>query len=248
MTRLAWLTDIHLNFLSRDEVEAFAVLLAKTDADLFAITGDIGEAPDVTKYLNLLDSYLQRPIYFVLGNHDFYRGSIAGVREKIRKLCEAVPNLRYLTTAGVVPLTDKTCLIGHDGWADARFGDYWNSDVQMNDWRLIKDFVGLDQEQRLEKLRSLGDEAADHFHRILPDALERFEQVVALTHVPPFSEACLWQGRMTDDNWLPHFCCGAVGNTGGIKLGNSVASTRALNYYWRVYTHQALAWCVSGSA
>lgn len=75
--KLAWLTDIHLNFLPDEE--AFCASVAATDADAFVITGDIGEAPNVVMYLNQLDNYLERPIYFVLGNHDFYRGDFATV-------------------------------------------------------------------------------------------------------------------------------------------------------------------------
>src|SRR4051794_39722357 len=89
MTRLAWLTDIHLNFLRRAEQRAFFASLP--DADAFAITGDIGEAHDVAAHLRAFAEL--GPLYFVLGNHDFYRGSIAGVRAEVRQLCCDVPNL-----------------------------------------------------------------------------------------------------------------------------------------------------------
>ena len=35
--------------------------------------------------------------------------------------------------------------------------------------------------------------------------------VIVLTHVPPFREACWHRGRVSDDEWLPHFACRAVG-------------------------------------
>jgi predicted MPP superfamily phosphohydrolase len=68
------------------------------EADCFAITGDIGEARSIERYLRLLESSLQRPIYFVLGNHDFYHGSIVLVRERVRNLCKTSANvgLNYL--------------------------------------------------------------------------------------------------------------------------------------------------------
>ena len=57
-------------------------MTSKTDArtmfssrcDAVVITGDIGESPNVAAYLRELEQGLQRPIYFVLGNHDFDRG------------------------------------------------------------------------------------------------------------------------------------------------------------------------------
>ena len=54
--KLAWLTDIHLNFL-RDEAEEFIKSLAGTEADAFLIGGDIGEAHDIRRHLNAMDNF-----------------------------------------------------------------------------------------------------------------------------------------------------------------------------------------------
>ena len=51
------------------------------------ISGDIAESQNVTEYLEWIASRLAGPIYFVLGNHDFYNGSIAGVRQAVAELC-----------------------------------------------------------------------------------------------------------------------------------------------------------------
>jgi hypothetical protein len=83
--------------------------------------------------------------------------------------------------------------------------------VLLNDYRMIDDFVGLNASDRLTLLNQLGDEAAGYFRRELPGALERWERVIVLTHVPPFAEAAWYQGRRSDDDWLPHFSSQAVG-------------------------------------
>jgi len=212
--KLAWLTDIHLNFLRPPALDGFLDTLADTESDTIVISGDIGEADDVTEYLEAIAGKAMRPVYFVLGNHDFYKGSIAGVREKVRAICVATPNLHYLPDAGVVPLTDDACLVGHDGWGDGRFGDYHGSDVLLNDFGLIEEFGGFDEDpgERLAKLHALGDEAAAHFRAVLPDALTRFRHVIAVTHVPPFREACWHEGKVSGDDWLPFFSCKAVGD------------------------------------
>src|SRR4051794_22715484 len=101
--KLAWLTDLHLNFLGAEGVEAFVSSLAATEADAFLIGGDTGEAHDVLRYLGLLDAALRRPVYFVLGNHDFYRGTIDGVRTMVEALCIDSPTLHWLPCSGVVP-------------------------------------------------------------------------------------------------------------------------------------------------
>ena len=109
-------------------------------------------------------------------------------------------------------MTEETGLVGHDGWADGRLGDYARSDVVLNDYRRIEELSGLDKEARLERLHALGDEAADYLRTLLSEALRRFRRVIVLTHVPPFREACCHNGQISNDDWLPHFSCRAVGD------------------------------------
>jgi Icc protein len=129
-----------------------------------------------------------------------------------RNLHDRGSNLHYLPRSGVVGLTEKTGLVGADGWGDGRYGDYWSRKVSLNDWRLIEEFDWLDDKKRLAKLNDLGDEAADDLKAVLPGAMERFEHVLVVTHVPPFKESCWHEGRISDDDWLPHFACKAVGD------------------------------------
>jgi hypothetical protein len=207
---VAWLTDIHLNFLREAGLKAFFESLPRTDA--FAITGDIGEAHDVAAHLRRFAEI--GPTYFVLGNHDFYRGSIFGVRAQVQELCREIPNLRWMPGAGVVPLTETTCLVGHDGWGDGRLGDYDGSDVMLSDFALIGEFDGFfeDSAIRLAKLHALGGEAAGYLRGVLHHALAQFRHVIVLTHVPPFRESCWHEGAVSTDNWLPFFACKAVGD------------------------------------
>jgi 3',5'-cyclic-AMP phosphodiesterase len=210
--RLAWLSDIHLNFVDRATAERFFAAVRETQADAVMLTGDVGEARSAIPWLERIDDALQRPLYFVLGNHDFYGGSIAEVRAAAAELQSHRPNLIYLTATDVVPLTSQTALIGDDGWADARLGKYETSYVMMNDYRLIRELAPYTKEQRWWKLKELGDEAAAHIRRVLPEALEQFPNVLLATHVPPLREACWHEGQLSDDEWAPHFTCRAVGD------------------------------------
>lgn len=208
---LAWATDLHFEFTTVDAVVAFCEqLIALAPAGLL-LTGDVAQATSVARYLRALDRALPMPIYFVLGNHDFYHGSIAEVRTLISTVVAESRHLVWMTQAGVVSLGSETALIGHDGWSDARCGDYASSRVLLNDYRLIRELTGLTHEGRRMVLEQLGSEAAAHFARVLPEALAGHRRVIALTHVPPFPETSLYQGRIADPDWLPHFCAGAVG-------------------------------------
>jgi 3',5'-cyclic AMP phosphodiesterase CpdA len=211
MDRVAWLTDIHLNFLWEAELNAFCDLVRGSNADALLFGGDIAEAVDIERLMARVADAVGIPIYFVLGNHDYYKGSIEEVREQMRTITHRHPLLRWLPAHGIVELSPTTVLLGHGGWGDGRCGDYANSTVMLNDYRLIKELSGLDPQARLERLHALGDEAADFLGPMLTTALAKAPNVLLLTHVPPFRESCWHEGEISDDNWLPHFTCKAVG-------------------------------------
>jgi len=211
MTRLAWLADIHLEFLQTDEVPAFVDHLAEAMPDIVLIGGDTGIASNFALFLQILQTRLECPIYFVLGNHDFYRGSISQVRAIAGQLTKSEPWLRWLSTQGIVQITKTTGLIGHDSWADGRLGNGSASQVELNDYHLIEELTGLSRQDRFKQLAKLGDQAAEHFRNFLPEACARFKNLILLTHVPPFREACWHEGRISSDEYLPHFACKAVG-------------------------------------
>jgi 3',5'-cyclic AMP phosphodiesterase CpdA len=68
----AWLTDIHLDFLDTADLLRFARKVRATAPDAVLISGDIAQAPSVARHLRNLAREIARPIYFVLGNHDYY--------------------------------------------------------------------------------------------------------------------------------------------------------------------------------
>jgi Icc protein len=209
---LAWLTDIHLNFLEPPPVAAFLDRVRATTAAAVLLTGDISYARDVAHRLEQMDEAIGRPIYFVLGNHDYYGGSIQTVREEVRRLCRERPNLHYLTGAEPIELAPGVGLVGHDGWADARLGDYERSYVMMNDYKLIAELADMTKADRWSVLNALGDRAADELRPALIEALERFHRVLVATHVPPLRQACWHEGQLSDDEWAPHFTCKAIGD------------------------------------
>ncbi len=210
--KLAWATDIHLDFLREDGLEAFTRVLERSGADAFLVGGDIAKAGSVERHLRSLEARLLRPVYFVLGNHDFYVGSIAGVRAAMAELTRRSGLLRWMPAAGVVRLTPTTALVGHDGWGDARFGNADTTPVRLNDFVMIEELSGIPRETRRDRLRALGDEAARFLREILPRAFALCPRVILLTHVPPFRESCWHEGRISNDDWLPYFTCKAVGD------------------------------------
>ena len=169
--------------------------------DALFVTGDIGEADSVARYVGELRAIA--PIYYVLGNHDYYRSSIAAVRERVPA--------GWLPAMGPVQLTPDTVLIGIDGWGDARCGDLASS-IQLSDWQLIEDFASVryDRAARIALLQELGTAEAfalgEHLARVPASA-----RLIVLTHVPPFAEACVYEDAQSSPAWLPWFTCIATG-------------------------------------
>ncbi|MCA9714446.1 MAG: metallophosphoesterase family protein [Myxococcales bacterium] len=212
--RLAWATDIHLDFLEPTGVHAFGDALAGSGADAAVLTGDLTIAPRLAADLSMLEDRARVPLYFVLGNHDFYRGSVTKTHVAARSLTRSARYLRWLPESGVVALGEKTALIGCDGWGDARLGNVAGTPVRLNDFMLIEDLCGLGRRALTRMLQGLGDDEGRRARALLQGALARFERVVFATHVPPFRESCWHEGKTPaeDDDWLPFFTCKAVGD------------------------------------
>ena len=213
--KLAWATDIHLDHASESARWRFCHSVNE-QADALVVTGDIAESPTLGSALTSLSTLTERPVYFVLGNHDFYRGTVVDTRRQVGDV--ASENLVYLTQSGAVELTPITALVGHDGWADGRLGDLDGSDVILNDFLEIeelcwwKDANTLDKPALRQALQALGDEAAGYLKSVLAPAAEKYPNVIVATHIPPFREAAWYQGRPSADDYLPFFSCKAVGD------------------------------------
>lgn len=217
MIKLIWLTDIHLNFLAREEREDFYQILMDTSGDHIIISGDIAEATVVANILKEMAKTTQKPIYFVLGNHDYYRGSVAVLRQEMIDLSQNETLLHWLPASGVQNLGNQTILLGIDGWADGRYGNYTNSPVVLNDSHMIRELKQsriLGKHPLLEKMQALADHDAQQLNLHLRDALKTHhpKKVVIVMHVPPFKEACMYEGKRTDDDFLPFFSSKSTGD------------------------------------
>lgn len=215
MVKVAWATDVHLNWIAEERKrEEWIRSILKGSPDAVVLTGDIADGPETAGYLRYLEAELRRPIYFVLGNHDFYGRSVREARREAEQLAAESEFLVYLTASEIVQLTPDTAIIGHDGWGDARLGDYRNSRVWLADFVAIKDLqqVHSNRDAMRERLHELGDEAARHIADVLPKTLSQYTRVVLATHVPPYRESAWYDGRFSDDDWLPFFSCKVVGD------------------------------------
>ncbi len=214
--KLCWLTDIHLNFIGAGHCRRFFKEVAAVDCDAIVISGDIAEAPSVEIFLSDMAEIVKRPIYYVLGNHDYYYNSIKEVRNEISHFAHVQKYLFWLHEMDPIKLKDGVFMLGVDGWADARYGDYQKSDVILNDSRFIEELAqnfALGREPLQHKMQELADIDAQRLAVLLNEVLQQsVHKIVLITHVPPFPDACWHAGHPSDDHWLPFFSSKAIGD------------------------------------
>ena len=135
--KIAWCTDIHLNFCKIDKRQKFYREIKDTNADAILITGDIGESQDFKFYLNEIKDYTLLPVYFVLGNHDYYGSSYRNVQSKTK----SKDGLTYLHKEETgIALGEDIVLFGVDGWGDCVAGDFEKSSIYLTDHQMIADY------------------------------------------------------------------------------------------------------------
>jgi predicted phosphohydrolase len=211
--RLAWATDTHLD--ASDWHYGLVEQVVGESADALVLCGDISEGPFLQHRLQLLSGALApRPIWFVLGNHDYYGSTFWKTRRRVARVCRNTPGLEWLSSSGVVPLTGQTALIGDDGWYDLRLGSYEPEQLKdrLDDFFWNFDLKALDGEPLADRLRLLADRSCARLQRRLRQALQYgYRTIVVATHVPPFKEACWYKGAPCAEDLLPFFGCGAMG-------------------------------------
>lgn len=226
MKTLVFLNDIHLNFID-DAMWKMPVLcndIKSNNPDYLVIAGDISEALTLQYHLMWLEKELLNigvdiPIFFVLGNHDYYHGSISAIRELISKTyCPGKKgNCRWLGCSGIVPLIPgKVALVGHDGWYDGGYANWFNpSVVQMSDYDLILELKRLqcpNNQLRFDKLNELSQESADYVKLQLEAAYNQgYRKAFVATHVAPFPELSVFNGKISNQCWMPCFSSKRMG-------------------------------------
>lgn len=209
--KLAWITDPHLDQLKpRERVRgAFAEFVAE-ESDTCAISGDICTFNDAHLLAEFARTY-GKPIYFVLGNHDFWGGSFVEAERQMRDICSKQPNLTWLNSSAPIKLTPDVEITGVDGWYDARFGSWPDSSFWMVDWNAIRDFYGKDRVEIVATARGL----ARGYSIAARDKLNATgaKRVFFVTHVPPYRESAKHEGRISSRTSLPWYSSQIMGET-----------------------------------
>jgi predicted phosphodiesterase len=199
-------SDLHLN---HSHPQVFTDTLEHWDYDALVIAGDIGSADSAAAYLRQIHAAIGVSLLFVLGNHDYYHAhSVGAVRQQIDAEFGTLPVLR-LNGTQIIELSPSAALVGVDGWADGRAGRGEHSAMRLNDSFYIGDLyqaANLGDRHLFAKMRQLADADTESLQQALLPALEHYETVYVLTHVPPLTVTCRYLGNPSEPDALPFFC------------------------------------------
>ena len=210
MSTVAWLSDTHLDMVESSWFDALCSEIRDSDAQAVWLTGDIATGIDVCDWLVQIHHQTALPVYFVLGNHDYYHSSFQDVDQKIQEVLLRHEGIVWMDDKDFVVLGEKTNLIGVGGWGDARAGDFHHTPIRINDHRLIQDLSNISRDEIYHRLLSRGSMMANRLSEQLFRCMDA-QTIWVLTHVPPFEEACWYKGKVGDPNWTADFVCVAVG-------------------------------------
>lgn len=204
--KFAWITDPHFDCVPDHVIGGFGRYINKLDVSFVVITGDIGDTREKLRNLILLGSWCTSPIFFTLGNHDLYDGSVEDAKNEARALCKEFPNLVFLDDEPPYRINKDVALVGNSGIYDCRAG---NSDSKFGlhgDWTRISEFKGKSIYDIKTQCHVIAEEMAKTATRTLLDAANEYKHVFFATHIPPFPEATWHMGKRSDSEALPWFC------------------------------------------
>lgn len=193
MTSLVWCTDIHLNFLNSKEskfssIENFGSFLrneVNNDNAILVISGDISESPNLKNHLLALYNGWGKKIYFVLGNHDYYKASFEETENLVREF--------VLNNSDFIWLNDNPIdlgsiiLCGNGSWYDGKSGKI-NHNNRLNDFYLIKDLKSLYYDNLSQTIADKAQACTLQAKKVLDEACKFKKDIFFITHVSPFPD------------------------------------------------------------
>ncbi|MCM8537167.1 MAG: metallophosphoesterase [Lentisphaeraceae bacterium] len=127
--KLQILSDLHLEFGTFD--------LPTTDADVIVLPGDISVGIRAIEWIR---NQTDKPVIYVLGNHEYYHHTFPDLQYIIRGLCEGT-NIHFLENESVQ--IDDVSFFGCTLWSDFNLfnkqpDSMIDAQAMMNDYRLIQ--------------------------------------------------------------------------------------------------------------
>lgn len=127
--KIRLISDLHIDHTPLD--------ISFFDEDVLVIAGDVSE--NIHSTLNIIKNYLKTnisaDIVFILGNHDYYGGTIEDVHDKWS--CVNLDRFHYLASSSIVIRGYRFC--GATLWTDMKGADKQHIESTISDYHYILD-------------------------------------------------------------------------------------------------------------
>ncbi len=206
--KLLHVTDPHFDYAPKFEYDSFISKVRARDFDIMVISGDICDGAYADKHLSKLLRDIKKPIFFVLGNHDYYNTSCEFSQAKATQIAKGI---HYLSTMpSPIKLNPNVAIVGDDGFYDGLHGEGARTKVQLIDFRKTFDFAGRN---KFDVMAELAQASAARLRGKLEEAVDLdVKTILVATHVPPFVESSRHRGKISSDEFLPLFSSKTMGD------------------------------------
>ena len=175
------------------------------------ITGDISAGPHRSDQYSELAEHVNKPIYFVLGNHDRYGTTFANTEAVVARVMTRFSHLVRLDGSQVIPLNESVALVGVEGWADGLGGEGPATKARINDFYQILDFATEPEPQVFRAMKERARKYARALKPSLLKALKEYQTTIVATHVPPYEGAAWHEGSPSSGDYQPFFSSPTMG-------------------------------------
>ena len=208
---LTWLSDPHLEFCSHRTRNDLYRSINQAAGEIVVITGDISAGPHRSDQYSELAEHVNKPIYFVLGNHDRYGTTFANTEAVVARVMTRFSHLVRLDGSQVIPLNESVALVGVEGWADGLGGEGPSTKARINDFYEIVDFATEPEPQVFRAMKERARKYARALRPSLLKALKAYQTTIIATHVPPYEGAAWHDGSPSSGDYQPFFSSPTMG-------------------------------------
>ncbi|WP_353218986.1 metallophosphoesterase [Salinisphaera sp. S4-8] len=190
------LSDLHLEFY---DVPERAGIRDDVDCDLLVLAGDIHVG---TRGIDWAAHTFERPVLYVLGNHEFYGQDYTTLVHGAREAAASYPNVSLLENDEVT--VDGVRFLGATLWSGLESPHYTKAEVaalgrsMLMDFRRIRDGDGYITPEMLSR----------HYHETtgwLAAKIDRAAPAVVITHFAPSAATPLLHPQFGDHPLAPYF-------------------------------------------
>lgn len=183
--KIALISDTHWDKCDTLTWQKKMAALMRLEVEALVHCGDIAEPPTLLAALDFWEAEANFPMYFALGNHDYYGKHIQSQQRFLRRWCGDKRRVHYLSSLPGLS-NQASILMAIDSWYDAYGITGEQSERFFFDKAFIKDFETLNCGQIIDLLKSLWQQQLQELSAKVEQAIGLgISSINILSHIPP---------------------------------------------------------------